>query len=101
MAQPYNYDERDPHAPAPYIDVQAALILALVVIIVVLVARFNATASISGTVTTAPISTPAIPTPAPIYYQPVPTLYPIAPASERITRDDHRICVFVIDCSQH
>jgi len=96
------YDYSDPHAPRPYIDMQAAIILALVIIIVFAISRFNASAGVYADVSTQPISTPALPTPAPIYYQPVPTLYPIAPAPaapQRVDNSDHRICVFVVDCS--
>lgn len=49
--------------------------------------------------------TPAPPAPAPIYYAPpVPTLYPTPAAQPQAVdqhrNDDHRICIFVVDCSQ-
>ena len=101
-SHPETYDTSDPHAPHAFIDAQAAIILALVVIIVLVVLRTNVSAGVYADVSTAPISTPALPTaapaPAPIYAPPVATLIPVVP--QRIDNSDHRICIFVVDCSQ-
>lgn len=89
-------DDRQPHI----IDTSAVCIFLVILIIVV---SFNGFYQrINAYLAPAPISTPAVPTPAPapIYYQPVPTLYPVPAAPQRIDNSDHRICIFVVDCSQ-
>lgn len=70
-------DDRDPRAPALYIDIEAAIILVLTLIIVVILTRVNIAPALPNSQTSAPIYAP------PAY-----------------TSNDHRVCVIVVDCSQ-
>ena len=100
------YETSDPHAARPYFDINAAIIVIIVILLVAFVAQWRATASLTLTNAPAPISTPAIPAPAdaPIYYRPMPTPLSIErqpqPIAQPSDNSDNRICVLVVDCGK-
>lgn len=81
------------------LDTNAAVILILVIVIAMVLVRSIPAQLLPAAI--APISTPAIPTTAPVYYMP-PQTYS-APISTLVpvvyTNDDHRICLFVVNCN--